>query len=653
MKMTDLIQCLKGHEWTDVEFKEARNSVPASAYETVFAFSNTEGGWLVFGVREGAGGSEIVGVPTVDEVQNDFLSVLRSGQKLNRAIAVNERLIEKDGKTLLAFHIPEARRQDKPVYLGGDIRKSFIRRGTGDERCTQGEIELLLRDASDRHYDGQSIQRDLESAFDSNSIRWYRETYERHPGNRSWADLSDLDFLDEMGLLGEQDGRRTLTRAAVLLFGSNPSFRQLLPRPVVDCQRFSSARDYADTGDRWMDRSVLDENLIRTWRALGDWYWRFAERPFRIDPVSLQRDDTPPDYPAYRESMINLLVHQDYSDHTRNPQIRHYADQTVFSNPGDAFASVPDLLEPGAKEVRNPRIVNAFRRIGLSENAGWGLRDVFRNWQQLGYVPPRIINDRHRKRFELVLLKEALLSEEQILFQASLGARLSDEEARAFAFIRREGEVTLAQLKGVTGLPGQDTLTVAERLETQRLIESIVTAGRYMLAEHLRDSSGPFGRGAVRGKQGQADLPASQVGRPTLDLVTDQADAHETSLGTDQGGRRSRSLFTAQANADRIDLHCTQAVPLNELSATQRKIVALCNVPRSLVNLTNELGVRHRSYFRRTHLNPLLQSGVLRATHPDQPKHPDQAYVLTEAGAKHRSVAANRAEDKAGTRDCR
>ena len=106
--------------------------------KTVSAFSNTGGGWLVFGVRDGAGGFEIVGVLEVDKVQNDFLGVLRSGQKLNRVIAANERLIEEDGKALLVFHIPEARRQDKPVYLNGDIRRSFFRRGAGGRAMHAG-----------------------------------------------------------------------------------------------------------------------------------------------------------------------------------------------------------------------------------------------------------------------------------------------------------------------------------------------------------------------------------------------------------------------------------------------------------------------------------------------------------------------------------
>ena len=44
MQRTELIERLKGYEWNDVEFKEARRAVPRNVYETVSAFANTEGG---------------------------------------------------------------------------------------------------------------------------------------------------------------------------------------------------------------------------------------------------------------------------------------------------------------------------------------------------------------------------------------------------------------------------------------------------------------------------------------------------------------------------------------------------------------------------------------------------------------------------------
>ena len=438
MTHDELMELLHSHEWRDVEFKEAQRAVPRNAYETVSAFANTDGGHLIFGVRKSGQDVEIVGVLDVDKVQGDFLTTLRQGDKISTDVKVQEELHQHEGSDLLIFYVPEAHRSKKPVYLNGNIRLAYVRSGGSDVRCSNNERDRFLRDAAAERYDGQPFEVDLCTAFDSESVRWFRAVYEGRSGNRSYATLSDVDFLSEMGLLVEGTGQRYPTCAAILLFGANATFRQLLPRPVVDCQRFAASRDNADSGERWIDRVVLDENLICTWHSFIDWYQRLAERPFRVDPVSLQRDDAPPDYTAFRESMVNLLMHQDYADHSRKPEIRHYTDQTVFWNPGDAFATTADLLEPGEREVRNPSIVTAFRRIGLSENAGWGLRDVFRNWQRLGYVPPDIRNDKSRKAFGLVLNREELLSERQILFQARLGVRLTDEQARVFALACRE-----------------------------------------------------------------------------------------------------------------------------------------------------------------------------------------------------------------------
>ena len=43
MNRQELLKRLKGHEWTDVEFKEARRDVPKSACETVYAVGTLKG----------------------------------------------------------------------------------------------------------------------------------------------------------------------------------------------------------------------------------------------------------------------------------------------------------------------------------------------------------------------------------------------------------------------------------------------------------------------------------------------------------------------------------------------------------------------------------------------------------------------------------
>jgi len=53
--------------------------------------------------------------------------------------------------------------------------------------------------------------------------------------------------------------------------------------------------------------------------------------------------------------------------------------------------------------VRNPHIVAAFRRLGLCEQAGTGIRMVLNQWQALGHPEPVYENDRSRKAFEMRL----------------------------------------------------------------------------------------------------------------------------------------------------------------------------------------------------------------------------------------------------------
>jgi ATP-dependent DNA helicase RecG len=64
MKKDDLIKKLSDIEWEDFEVKRAQSEVPKNSWQTVSAFSNTAGGWLVFGIKESGKGYEINGVKT-------------------------------------------------------------------------------------------------------------------------------------------------------------------------------------------------------------------------------------------------------------------------------------------------------------------------------------------------------------------------------------------------------------------------------------------------------------------------------------------------------------------------------------------------------------------------------------------------------------
>lgn len=290
------------------------------------------------------------------------------------------------------------------------------------------------------------------------------------------------------------------------------------------------------------------------------------------------------------------------------PVIRFFRDQAEFFNPGDALASREQLLDPGDKEVRNPRIVGAFRRIGLSDQGGTGVGAIFDGWRRLGFVPPEIENDKAEKSFRLRLRRERLVTEEQLLAQASLGVQLSEHEAAVFAYVIRNGEIDLADIKALTGLPGPAARALAQRLIVQVVLRSGGGVdGKFALADHLRARYLGASEGNHASKQQDTSVSA---GEEATEQVTEQVGS---------GG--------------------TEQVPvLKELSDVQWVIVQHADAPRSLAELMAAAGYTQRPHFKATHLQPLLDGGILRMTVPDKPTSSKQRYVLTKAGLKLKSL---------------
>ena len=62
MTKEELLQKLTEIEWDDFECKAAQDKLPEDVWATVSAFSNTSGGWIVFGINQKGKRFEIQGV---------------------------------------------------------------------------------------------------------------------------------------------------------------------------------------------------------------------------------------------------------------------------------------------------------------------------------------------------------------------------------------------------------------------------------------------------------------------------------------------------------------------------------------------------------------------------------------------------------------
>ena len=170
MTKEELLTRLQDIEWDDFEVKEAKTDLPKSIWETVSAFSNSSGGWIILGIRQNGKAFQIKGVDNAEKLEQDFISTLRS-QKFNTRIYAKTAQYDIDGKKVIAFHIPSSTL--KPVYFGNPAN-SFIRIGSGDQRATESEIMSMYHNQSFGIRSELSIPETNLSMLNYDSLHSYR-----------------------------------------------------------------------------------------------------------------------------------------------------------------------------------------------------------------------------------------------------------------------------------------------------------------------------------------------------------------------------------------------------------------------------------------------------------------------------------------------
>ncbi len=479
----DLLERLRGLEWEDFEVKEASWEVPRNAYTTVSAFANTSGGWLVFGVKESPRGYEVSGLVDADKLQNDFLGTCRDTEKFSRPVDVRAKQYGLDDKLVLAFYVAPSHRFDKPIRVRVDKAwHTYIRVGARDQKCSEAEEARFFRDASTEDFDALVLEDAKLTDLDEASLGWLRGVIDQRLPERARPTLSVDQYLDEMGLT--RDGK--LTHAAAFLFGREKLLARLKPGGVADFRLIRAPWSESLPPQRYDDRELCEGNLVQTLRALLERVLRLVPAPFSVEPETMQRRAHPPEYLVLREALVNLLVHQDYSDRQRTARILWYDDRTVFENPGDSFLTLSQMLDGGGGELRNPLLVRVFRQAGYAEQAGTGIPSIVKTWREVDRKAPEIINDPGRKLYRLDLHWALRPKREDRYWKDLLGVSVSDDEAQILDLARGGAVFDRTRARLVTGRSARETALAIGRLLTNRLLD-VVDGDRdqYRLASHL------------------------------------------------------------------------------------------------------------------------------------------------------------------------
>ncbi len=363
MTKEELIRRLQDIEWEDFEVKEAKHELPKNIWETVSAFSNTSGGWIILGIKQRGRFFEVQGVENAEKLEQDFTGTLRS-QKFNIRLSTSLRHYDIEGKKILAFYVPSSSR--KPVYFGNPSN-SFVRMGSGDQRATESEIMTMYHDQSFGIRSELAIPDTDFSMLDINSVRSYRNHLSVYNVLTAYEGLDDEAFCRRLAICTQQG---ELTYAGLLMFGAGEEVLRHVPTFCMDYIEIPG-KSVKEASTRYTYRIPEQENLWEVYQVVIRRLFALVDKPFKMNNQGVAEDDNR-QFEVLREAWVNMLMHTDHFSPLRSC-VRVFTDRIEFLNAGSFPVPPERIYGTFFSQARNPSIAKFFRFAKLAENAGFGL----------------------------------------------------------------------------------------------------------------------------------------------------------------------------------------------------------------------------------------------------------------------------------------
>lgn len=463
MTKEELVARLRDIEWDDFEVKAAKSDLPKNVWETVSAFSNTSGGWIVLGVKQSGKSFEIQGVDNIEKLEQDFLGTLRSG-KFNQTIFASSKRYDIDGCNLLAFHIPEA--DMKPVYFGNPVN-SFIRMGSGDQRATEGEIRGMFRNQSFGNKTEETIRDTGIEMLNLDTLRSYRFALGQTQNLLELREVDDVEFCEKVNITNQGQ----LTYAGLLMFGKAPYVLRYVPTFCIDYIEIP-APTIQQAEVRYTYRIPEQENIWEAIQIIMRRLRTLVDAPIHIKEDGFAMTDDS-QYNVLREALANMVMHCDHFDSLRSC-IRVYTDHIEFMNGGAFPLPVKDILGKVYSKLRNPTIAKLFRYVGIAENAGYGMNKLV-SWETLTGMRPIIESERTIATVTFPL-KSALQRKGEddnvpVNVPVNVPANLTETQHRILELIRNNPAITHLEMAKALSITDKTAKRATKFLREIGLIE--------------------------------------------------------------------------------------------------------------------------------------------------------------------------------------
>lgn len=356
---------LRVGETIGVEFKRCGNKIESDIYQTVCSFLNRFGGDIFLGVLDDGTVSGVSEKAAPDLVKN-FINCVSNPALFSPTVYLVPEIIKYEEKTVIHVHIPPSAEvhtfkkviydrvgdADVQVTATAQIAQMYIRK---QEIFTERKIYPYVGK--------DDLRLDMLPRL---RIMAKNNTAD---GSHPWDSMTDDELLRSAHLYGKDrvSGDEGFNLAAVLLLGKDDVILDVVPAYVTD------AIVRRQNIDRYDDRLIVKTNLIGSYEQLMSFGRKNLPDKFFLEGdqrKSLREIIT-------REMIADTLIHREFTSSYQAKFVIEKDEMYVenASRSTSAGMITPDNLEPNPK---NPIIASFFRNIGLADQLGSGVRNLFK-----------------------------------------------------------------------------------------------------------------------------------------------------------------------------------------------------------------------------------------------------------------------------------
>ncbi len=327
---------------------------PKSWLKSISAFANTDGGCLIFGLEED---NTIVGLENYQKDSEIISEIIK--EKIDPFLGFDLSIENIDGKHIIILAVKSGKKTPYYVVDSGS-RIAYVRIGNQSVPASSDELYRLILKSSNLSFGELCTGIDVKNAsFSKLRAMYYVAT------KKEFKDT----YFESFGLVGD-DGK--LTNAGALL-----ADERLIYQSRIFCTRWSGF-DKANGKMEAIDDREFEGGILYLLQSAEDFVSKNSKKMWK---KSNKNRIEYPDYPelAVRETIVNAIIHRDYTVKGSEVHIDMYDDRLEVSSPGGmvdgSFIQERDINNIISKR-RNNIIADMFDRLDLMERRGSGLKKI-------------------------------------------------------------------------------------------------------------------------------------------------------------------------------------------------------------------------------------------------------------------------------------